>query len=480
MKGRTTTTVTLRRSRARTRRESLVASRGIGTIAVTAVVSALLAGIGVRAVSNSSSEATETVFVPMSPCRLVDTRSGHENVGPRSTPIPADSEVRFHAFDGDDGDSTCQIPSTAKAIATNAVVAWPTARTYVALYPGDEANPGTANINVVAGQAPTPNAANISLAVDGSFNVYNAFGTVDIIIDVNGYYQPGTALAATVVEGEPGPQGQTGATGPAGADGATGPTGETGPAGPQGEQGLPGETGPAGPSGPAGPAGTTDITRLTAEHEIQPGETLDTTTPACDAAAVPLSGGVAPADGTPAGDANLNSLSPDTSAWAFSMTNTGSAAITVTAHTMCAVGSDNANTNEDPGTSTTTTTTTVAPPVEGGPAFNSLTASTGAVAGGDTFTMTAGVADPDGINTVYFVFTLNGLQNDFCTNGLNGPMNRTGGDQFAGTYEFDCDVPASQTPGTYEIMPIAVDMLGNWTNANNGTLDPTRATFTVS
>lgn len=468
--------------------------------------------MGGRALTSASSDAVETVFVPIAPCRLIDTRAGTENVGPRATPIPADTEVAFGAFDGDDGNSTCEIPSTARAIATNAVVAWPTARTYIALYPGDVANPGTANINVVAGQAPTPNAANIPLAPDGTFNVYNAFGTVDFILDVNGYYQPSTAAAATPIDGEPG---ATGATGPQGETGETGATGATGPQGEQGEQGDTGETGPAGPqgetgeigpagpqgeqgeAGPAGPAAATEITELTADHVIAPDATLDATTPACEEGAVALSGGVSAAEGSTAADAVLHSLSPGADAWAFSMTNTSASVITVTAHTLCAFGSTEAGVTETsttttlPGSSTTTSTTTTSstttttsttsttepPPVEGGPSIDGVATSQSNVSGGDTFAITVEVSDPDGINAVYFIFTRGGFQADFCG---NGPMTRTSGTQYDGTWSFDCAVPGGTTSGSYEIMPIAIDLLGNYTNANNGTMDPTRGFFTVS
>ena len=172
---------------------------------------------------SGQSEAVETAFVPITPCRLVDTRAVDElNTGPRNTPIGAGETVRFNAHDGADTNSPCAIPSSATAVASNAVAIAPTARSFLTLFPGDVDNPGTANLNFVAGQAPTPNAANIPLAADGSFKVFNAFGTVDVVIDINGYFQP---ISAT-----PGPAGPPGEPGP---EGDTGPPGERGPVGPE-------------------------------------------------------------------------------------------------------------------------------------------------------------------------------------------------------------------------------------------------------
>ena len=193
-------------------RRSRLVSGVAATVAVGVVVSTQwVSGAG---------ESDESVFVPTTPCRLVDTRSGADNVGPRSTPVGADQEAEFNAHDGSDSGSTCVIPSTATAISANVVAVGPTANGFVATYPGDEPNPGTATLNFVAGQAPTPNAAIIPLAADGSFNVFNKFGSVNLVIDVNGFYQPSSNVGAT------GPQGPAG---PAGSDGATGAQGPAGP-----------------------------------------------------------------------------------------------------------------------------------------------------------------------------------------------------------------------------------------------------------
>lgn len=182
----------------------------------------LAAAIGITGVAvgtqfaSGAGESEESVFISITPCRLIDTRAGEENVGPVASPIAQNSTVQFNAHDGSDGDSSCEIPSSATAIATNTVAVNPTARSFLALFPGDADNPGTANLNFVAGQAPTPNAANIPLAGDGTFNVFNAFGTVDVIIDVNGFYQPSTAVGATGPQGPQGPQGEPGEEGAVG------------------------------------------------------------------------------------------------------------------------------------------------------------------------------------------------------------------------------------------------------------------------
>lgn len=85
------------------------------------------------------------------------------------------------------------------------------------------------NLNWQAGQAPTPNAVTASLSADGALAFYNLAGTVDVLVDIVGYYEPAAAGGA----GPAGPRGATGPAGPAGATGATGPAGPQDDPGPR-------------------------------------------------------------------------------------------------------------------------------------------------------------------------------------------------------------------------------------------------------
>ncbi|BAN01295.1 hypothetical protein YM304_09810 [Ilumatobacter coccineus YM16-304] len=191
-------------------------------IAAAASIFAACAVVGTQ-IASGAGESAESVFVSITPCRLIDTRPGDDvNVGPRATAIGAEETATFTAWGSGDADSPCDIPATATAIATNTVAIAPTARSFMTLYPAGVDNPGTANLNYTAGQAPTPNAANVPLSASGEFNVFNAFGTVHVVIDVNGFFQPSDDVGAK------GPQGDQGPTGPDGTDGAVGPAGASG------------------------------------------------------------------------------------------------------------------------------------------------------------------------------------------------------------------------------------------------------------
>ncbi len=157
-------------------------------VAVLAITS-LVIGVAVVGTqfASGAGDAVETVFVSVTPCRLIDTRAGENNVGPIAKPIGAGQTATVPAWGTGDGASRCDVPVTATAIATNATALRPTDVSYLTFFPAGVANPGTANINVTAGAPPTPNAANIPLSADGKFNIFNFSGTVDVVIDVNGY-----------------------------------------------------------------------------------------------------------------------------------------------------------------------------------------------------------------------------------------------------------------------------------------------------
>lgn len=80
--------------------------------------------------------------------------------------------------------------------------------------------------------------------------MFNYAGTVHVIIDINGYYQPSSSIGAT---GPQGPEGPEGPEGPKGDTGLTGVKGDTGNNGLDGAKGDTGLTGPKGDPGPAGP-----------------------------------------------------------------------------------------------------------------------------------------------------------------------------------------------------------------------------------
>ena len=180
----------------------------IGVAAALAV--AVASGVGLAREAGAAGTATASAFVPIVPCRLADTRTGTDHVGNRTTPIAAGESVMFPVW-GINGN--CTIPTTATGVATNVTAVNPTQASYVTVYPADAATrPTASNLNVTAGAAPTPNQVTVGLSVAGAISAYNNAGTVDLIVDIVGYYEPSVAGGT----GPAGPSGPAGAVGPAG------------------------------------------------------------------------------------------------------------------------------------------------------------------------------------------------------------------------------------------------------------------------
>lgn len=172
---------------------------------VIAMAAATVTCVGLVQIAGAAGTGTASVFVPIVPCRLVDTRS-ESVVGARSTPLGT-AEVATFAVWGVNGN--CSITTNATGITTNITAVNPTATSYVTVYPADaDRRPTASNLNVVAGSAPTPNQVTVGLSASGAVSAFNNGGSLDLVIDVVGYYQLATAGGGP--QGPPGPAGPSG------------------------------------------------------------------------------------------------------------------------------------------------------------------------------------------------------------------------------------------------------------------------------
>jgi len=96
----------------------------------------------------------------------------------------------------------CAIPDGATALSMNVVSVNPSGASYLTVFPADEPRPLSSSLNWVGGQAPTPNAVTVAVSEDGRIAFYNNAGTVDLAVDVVGYYEPAGSEG-----GVPGPPG---------------------------------------------------------------------------------------------------------------------------------------------------------------------------------------------------------------------------------------------------------------------------------
>jgi hypothetical protein len=134
------------------------------------------------AASNSVTPLAASTYRPMSPVRLLDTRSGNGLSGKLNANTP-----RTFQITGRGG-----VPSNAKAVTGNVTVVNSSAGWAVYLGPAPVASPSTSTINFTAGQV-AGNGLTVALSATGSLSatyISSAGQTTDLVFDVTGYFTP--------------------------------------------------------------------------------------------------------------------------------------------------------------------------------------------------------------------------------------------------------------------------------------------------
>src|SRR5829696_7087168 len=127
-----------------------------------AVAVTIAAGIAMPSAgaTNTDGGGAGTVFVPIVPCRLFDTRAD-QSVGSRTSPLNT-QDTFTQQVTGTNGN--CTIPAAATAVALNVTTDRATGDSFLTLWPADTARPLASNLNWVAGDPPTPNKVDVKPA----------------------------------------------------------------------------------------------------------------------------------------------------------------------------------------------------------------------------------------------------------------------------------------------------------------------------
>lgn len=172
---------------------------------LAAAAGLLLAGSAAIVVGAADS-GSGTVLVPVVPERVVDTRQAGAQFG---TLGARDQEtISFAAF----------VPADARAVQLNVTAVRGTTTSYLTLWPTGVTRPVASSVNWNS-RAASPNSVTVKLGTGRSVEVYNDAGSVDVIVDLVGYYLDAPE------GGPPGPEGPKGDTGATGAPGAPGISG---------------------------------------------------------------------------------------------------------------------------------------------------------------------------------------------------------------------------------------------------------------
>jgi hypothetical protein len=126
----------------------------------------------------------------LAPCRVADTRNP---VGPYGGPALAANTDRTFVVAG-----RCGVPSTADAVTLNITVTGATAAGAIRIYPAGSTPGPTSAINYGPGKSRANN-GNYNLGSGGglSFHSDQASGSVNVILDIAGYFETGAAPSPT-------------------------------------------------------------------------------------------------------------------------------------------------------------------------------------------------------------------------------------------------------------------------------------------
>lgn len=187
-----------------------------------AIGAAIAVTVGAGGLVSVSADSAQSVFVAVSPTRVLDTRIDVGLAGPlvsetaRELPVTGTIPV---VLPGDVESTGSPVPADATAVVANVTSVGPTAIGFVSVRPGGATGaPSTSNINIERPGGVVPNSVTVEIGSNGNINLYYfgaaAGATTELLVDIVGYYVEG--------QGTPGPKGDTGDPGPKGDPGPAG------------------------------------------------------------------------------------------------------------------------------------------------------------------------------------------------------------------------------------------------------------------
>ena len=154
--------------------------------AVGAAVAVTLGAGGIGLVSATSPTGAST-FVPLDAHPVEPQTPGPSPSSTsvnRSTPL---GEAETHDINANDGRCAGRIPAAATGLQLNVTALNATINTFLTIWPSG-VRPDASSLNPAPGQPAIPNAVTTGITGAGNFNVYNNKGTVNVIVDIVGYY----------------------------------------------------------------------------------------------------------------------------------------------------------------------------------------------------------------------------------------------------------------------------------------------------
>jgi hypothetical protein len=147
----------------------------------TGATATLVADLG-SWIQNTVAASPNGYYVPVTPTRILDTRTGTGTGGNTTTPVPANTALTVQ-ITGKNGVPASDV--TAVALTVTSVGQSGTGS--VTAYPDQVARPGTSNLNYTAG-ASVANFVVVAVGANGAIDLYNATSSTHLQADLAGYF----------------------------------------------------------------------------------------------------------------------------------------------------------------------------------------------------------------------------------------------------------------------------------------------------
>lgn len=152
-----------------------------------------------RRALSANSASNPLAFVAITPCRVGDTRAGSGFSGEYGPPSVQNLSSRTMAMAGQ-----CGVPAGAVAVSLNVAATTLSSNGNLVVYPAGGAVPVVSSLNWTPSEIAISNAVVVGLGAGGAITMFhNGVGSVsvDLIVDVNGYYGGSVVTSVTAGSG---------------------------------------------------------------------------------------------------------------------------------------------------------------------------------------------------------------------------------------------------------------------------------------
>jgi hypothetical protein len=155
----------------------------LARMGATVVLAATAVVVRAPGASTAAAQAVDASgeFTPVTPARILDTRTGEGRAGSAGPLGPGASSTIPVAGRGG-------VPATGvSAVVLNVTAVGPTGNGFLTVWPSGQPQPYVSNVNFVPGQT-VPNMVTVAVGDSGAVDVFNAAGATHVLFDVVGFY----------------------------------------------------------------------------------------------------------------------------------------------------------------------------------------------------------------------------------------------------------------------------------------------------